>query len=258
MARLDGKTALVTGGASGFGAATARLFAREGAKVVLSDKNEQGGSAVAEDIGAAATFLPHDVTREDDWSRVVQETVDRHGGIHVLMNNAGVYGTGIPQDIENITWDEWRFVNDINMDGVFLGCRAVIPAMARSGGGSIVNVSSIAGMRSTAKIVAYGASKGAVRQLTKSVADHCGHKGYGIRCNSIHPGMVRTPLGDGVLAHAWGDAETGAAERIKGVPLGEFGTVEDIAYAALFLASDESRHITGAELVIDGGLMAGR
>jgi 3(or 17)beta-hydroxysteroid dehydrogenase len=170
------------------------------------------------------------------------------------MNNAGVFGSGAPQDLENISFEEWRFVNDVNMDGVFLGCRAVIPAMAKSGGGSIVNISSIAGIRGTSHIVAYGASKGAVRQLTKSVAQHCGFKGYKIRCNSIHPGMVRTPLGNDVLRFNWGDAEKGAASRVKGVPLGELGTVEDIAYATLFLASDESRHITASEIVIDGGL----
>jgi NAD(P)-dependent dehydrogenase (short-subunit alcohol dehydrogenase family) len=218
MARLDGKIALITGGASGFGETTGRLFVSEGAKVVLTDKNEDGGA-------------------------------------RVLMNNAGVYGTGAPQDIENISFKEWRFINSVNMDGVFLGCRAAIPAIAKSGGGSIINISSIAGIRGTSNIAAYGASKGAVRQLTKTVAQHCGYKGYGIRCNSIHPGMVRTPLGEDVLKHTYGDIEAGAEARLKGVPLGELGTVEDVANAALFLASDESRHITALEMVVDGGLV---
>ena len=257
MGRVEGKIALVTGGASGFGEATSRLFAAEGATVVLTDKNAEGGESVATDIGPTATFLRHDVTRHDDWKAVVERTVDLHGGLDILMNNAGVFGTGAPQDIENITWEEWRFVNDVNMDGVFLGCQAAIPAMAQDGGGSIINISSTAGMRGTSHIVAYGASKGAVRQLTKSVAQHCGTKGYRIRCNSIHPGMVRTPLGESVLEHRWGDVESGAQERIKSIPLGEFGSVDDIAYATLFLASDESRHITGAELLIDGGLFSG-
>ena len=257
MGRVEGKVAIITGGASGFGAATSRLLAQEGAAVVLTDKNAEGGRAVAEEIGDAATFMPHDVAKADDWQRVVEETTASHGRLDILMNNAGVFGTGAPQDIESITWDEWRFVNDVNMDGVFLGCKAAIPAMAKAGGGSIINVSSTAGIRGTAHIVAYGASKGAVRQLTKSVAQHCGRKGYRIRCNSIHPGMVRTPLGEDVLKHRWGDEETGAAERVKSIPLGELGTVEDIAYATLFLASDESRHITGAELLIEGGMFAG-
>jgi 3(or 17)beta-hydroxysteroid dehydrogenase len=255
MARLDAKIALITGGASGFGETTGRLFVSEGAKVVLTDKNEDGGARVARDIGNAATFLPHDVTSEEDWARVIEETIGLHGKLHILMNNAGVYGTGAPQDIENISFKEWRFINSVNMDGVFLGCRAAIPAIAKSGGGSIINISSIAGIRGTSNIAAYGASKGAVRQLTKTVAQHCGYKGYGIRCNSIHPGMVRTPLGEDVLKHTYGDIEAGAEARLKGVPLGELGTVEDVANAALFLASDESRHITALEMVVEVGLI---
>jgi len=255
MGRVDGKVAIITGGASGFGAATARLLVKEGARVVATDKNLKGVQALAKEVGGGVTAMAHDVTKEADWARVVADTMRLHGRIDILMNNAGVYGSGAPQDIETISLEEWRFVNDVNMDGVFLGCRAVIPAMAKSGGGSIVNISSTAGIRGTAHIVAYGASKGAVRQLTKSVAQHCGRKGYKIRCNSIHPGMVRTPLGNDVLRFNWGDAEKGAAERLRGVPLGELGTVEDIANATLFLASDESRHITASEIVIDGGLI---
>lgn len=255
MGRVEGKVAIITGAASGFGAATAKLLAAEGARVVATDKNADGLATLSTFVGnGSIVTMAHDVTREEDWSRVVAETLKRYGRLDVLMNNAGVYGSGAPQDIENITMDEWRFVNDVNTDGVMLGCKAVIPAMAKSGGGSIVNISSIAGIRGTAHIVAYGASKGAVRQLTKSVAQHCGRKGYRIRCNSIHPGMVRTPLGDDVLRHNWGNADRGASERVKGVPLGELGTVEDIAQATLFLASDESRHITASEIVIDGGL----
>ena len=258
MGRVEGKVALVTGGASGFGEATAKLFVEEGATVVLTDKNEKDGASVAQNIGNRASFLPHDVTDPEAWKSVVDQTVEMHGRLDILMNNAGVYGSGAAQDIENITMDEWRFVNDVNIDGVLLGCQAAVRAMAKTGGGSIVNISSIAGLRATPGIVAYGASKGAVRQLTKSVASYCGAKGYGIRCNSIHPGMVRTPLGNDVLRHYWEDPDAGAAERVKEVPLGELGAVEDIAYAVLFLASDESKHITGAELVIDGGVMSGR
>ena len=165
MGRVEGKVAIITGGASGFGAATAKLLVKEGAKVVATDKNLKGVQALAEAV-TGVTAMAHDVRQEADWACVVADTVKLHGGVNILMNNAGVYGSGAPQDIENISLEEWRFVNDVNMDGVMLGCRAVIPAMARSGGGSIVNISSIAGIRGTAHIVAYGASKGAVRQLT--------------------------------------------------------------------------------------------
>jgi 3(or 17)beta-hydroxysteroid dehydrogenase len=256
MTRLAGNVAIITGGASGFGLATGRVFAREGAKVVLTDRNEAGGADAAREIGNAASFLAHDVTSEDDWRRVVAETHDLHGRLDILMNNAGVFGSGAAQTIEDISLEEWRFVNEVNSDGVFLGCRAVIEAMRDSGGGSIINISSTAGFRASPHIVAYGASKGAVRQLTKSVAAHCGRNGYDIRCNSIHPGMVRTPLGEDVL-RIKDDLETAAAKRTESVPLGRLGEPEDIANAALFLASDESRYITGTELVIDGGMLSG-
>lgn len=256
MGRLDGKIALITGGASGFGASTGKIFADEGAKVVLTDKNADGVKAVALEIGNAASAMPHDVTSEADWSRVVDETVALHGRLDILMNNAGVMGTGAAQDIENMSLDEWKFVQEINSDGVFLGCRAVIQAMKDSGGGSIINISSTAGFRATPGIAAYGASKGAVRQLTKSVAAYCGRKGYNIRCNSIHPGMVRTPLGEAVLKY-YGDLEESAAKRTESVPLGRLGEVEDVAYAALYLASDESRYINSNELVVDGGMLGG-
>ena len=256
MARLGGKVALITGAASGFGAATGRLFAREGAKVVLTDRNEAGVKAVARAIGNAATALAHDVTSEADWTRVVDETMAMHGRLNILMNNAGVWGSGAAQDIEHITLEEWRFVQSVNSDGVMLGCRAAIPAMAKSGGGSIVNVSSTAGFRATPMIAAYGASKGAVRQLTKSVAAWCGRKGYNIRCNSVHPGMVRTPLGEEVL-RVYGELEEAAKNRTRSVPLGVLGEVEDVANAALFLASDESRYVNSSELVIDGGMLGG-
>ena len=256
MARLDGKIALITGGASGFGAASGKIFAREGANVVLTDKNADGAQAVAQEIANAASAMSHDVVSEDDWKRVVADTLDMHGKLDILMNNAGVMGTGAPQDIENMSLDEWKFVQEINSDGVFLGCRAVIQAMKDSGGGSIINISSTAGFRATPGIAAYGASKGAVRQLTKSVAAYCGRKGYNIRCNSIHPGMVRTPLGEAVLKY-YGELEERAQKRAESVPLGTLGEVEDVAYAALYLASDEARYINSSELIVDGGMLGG-
>ena len=256
MARLNGKIALITGGASGFGAASGKLFAQEGAKVVLTDNNGNGVKAVAQEIGEAASAITHDVTSEENWTRVVADTVAMHGKLDILMNNAGVMGTGAPQDIENMSLKEWKFVQEINSDGVFLGCRAVIQAMKNNGGGSIINISSTAGFRATPGIAAYGASKGAVRQLTKSVAAYCGRKGYNIRCNSIHPGMVRTPLGEAVLKY-YGDLEESAKKRTESVPLGRLGEVEDVAYAALYLASDEARYINSNELVVDGGMLGG-
>ena len=256
MARLNGKIALITGGASGFGAASGKLFAQEGAKVVLTDNNGNGVKAVAQEIGEAASSITHDVTSEENWTRVVADTVAMHGKLDILMNNAGVMGTGAPQDIENMSLKEWKFVQEINSDGVFLGCRAVIQAMKNNGGGSIINISSTAGFRATPGIAAYGASKGAVRQLTKSVAAYCGRKGYNIRCNSIHPGMVRTPLGEAVLKY-YGELEESAKKRTESVPLGRLGEVEDVAYAALYLASDEARYINSNELVVDGGMLGG-
>ena len=256
MARLDRKIALITGAASGFGAAAARIFVQEGAKVVLTDKNADGVQSVAREVGDAATAMVHDVAVEEDWSRVVEDACTIHGRIDILMNNAGVMGTGAPQDIENMSLDEWKFVQRINSDGVFLGCRAVIRIMKDSGGGSIINISSTAGIRAAPDIAAYGASKGAVRQLTKSVAAYCGLRGYNIRCNSIHPGMVRTPLGEAVLKR-YGDLETSAEKRTKSVPLGRLGEVEDVAYAALYLASDEASYINSNELFVDGGMLGG-
>ncbi|MGY8958731.1 MAG: glucose 1-dehydrogenase [Alphaproteobacteria bacterium] len=264
MDRLSGKVAVITGGGSGLGEAMSRRFADEGAAVVLTDRNVAAGEAVAADITKAvaasnsgsASFMAQDVRSADDWARIMDDAVALHGGVDILVNNAGVFGTGGSQNIEDMTLEEWRFVQEINLEGVFLGCQAAIKPMKVRGGGSIVNISSIAGLRGTKDLTAYGASKGGVRQLTKSVALHCGRSGYRIRCNSVHPGMVPTPLGEDVLVHGWGDLETGVANRTKAVPLGELGTPDDVAWAALFLASDESRHVTGSELVVDGGAVA--
>lgn len=260
MGRLDGKVAIVTGGASGFGAAIARLFAAMGAKVAVADRNEPGAAKVAAEIGAAAFAVALDVTKAEDWKRAVQVTLERFGGLHILINNAGIFNTTDAQDIERIGMEEWRVVNAVNIDGVMLGCQAAIPAMrASGGGGSIVNISSLSGIRATPGAVAYGASKGAVRQLTKSIAVHCGRNGDRIRCNSIHPSLVRTPMGDNVLGYyGGGDPDKGAAERAGSAPLGGFATEQDIAYGALYLASDESRFVTGIELLIDGGQSCGR
>lgn len=250
MGRVSGKVVLVTGGGSGIGRASAELLAREGATVVVSDIDAQGGAETATRIGGAASFLPHDTSSEADWQRVLGAIQDRHGALHGLVNNAGISGR-FPSGFEYETVDDWRRIFAVNVEGVFLGCRLAVPVMRESGGGSIVNLSSLAALVGTPELSAYGASKGAVRQFTKSVALACARKGYKVRCNSVHPGIILTAMGEGLLRDP--DARKQIQSRI---PLGEFGQAEDIAYGVLYLISDESRHMTGGELVIDGGIAA--
>jgi 3(or 17)beta-hydroxysteroid dehydrogenase len=251
MARLAGKVALITGAGTGIGLATARLFAREGARVAVGELDEASGRAAAEEIGGS--FHKLDVRQEADWTRALGEVKARHGGLHVLVNNAGVLCRSDEPHIEATSLDEWRWLQQINVEGVFLGCKLVIPLLRESGGGAIVNLSSIAGLLATPHLAAYGASKGAVRQLTKSVAAHCGRRGYKIRCNSVHPGLIETQMGDKVMGLGGADAAQNKELRRKAVPLGELGRPEDVACCILFLASDDSRYVTGAELVVDGG-----
>ncbi len=256
MGRVSGKVAIVTGGASGLGAATARLLAQEGATVVVTDIQEDLGQALATEIGA--TFLRQDVADEARWDQVVTAVVQQHGGLHILVNNAGYEGPLDATSPENTRLVDWQRVHRINVEGVFLGCRAAIPAMRKSGGGSIINLSSIAALMATPFITAYGASKAAVRQLTSSVAIHCAQNKDRIRCNSVHPGQIRTPMHDKLIrdtaaAHGITEAEA-AAGFVARVPMGEFGEPNDIAYAVLYLASDESKHVTGTQIVVDGGM----
>ena len=245
MGRLEGKTALISGGARGQGAAEAALFAEEGANVVLTDVLDAEGERTADTIGGA--FLHHDVTSEEEWAAVVARTVELHGGIDILVNNAGIYRIG---SLIETTLEEYRSVIEVNQVGVFLGMRAVAPAMIERGGGSIVNISSLAGLRGGGGGIAYGASKWAVRGMTKSAAVVLAP--HGIRVNSIHPGVIETPmLGDTSMAVP-GNIEQ-FAER---APLGRVGQPEEVARLALFLASDESSYSTGSEFVIDGGVSA--
>lgn len=255
MARLSGKIAIVTGGANGIGRAVCRRFAEEGATVTVADINAEQGQALVGALGGDATFGELDVRDEHGWRSLVDGVLERHGRLDVLVNNAGILATTHHQSIDDIGIDEWRMVQSVNAEGVFLGCRAGVKAM-KATGGVIINMSSIAGLIATPQIVAYGASKGAVRQMTKSIAIDCARKGYRIRCNSVHPGLIITDLGTGSMRMGGGDPEANYKARVSATPMGEPGQPEDVANAVLFLASEEARHITGAELVIDGGLTA--
>ncbi len=247
--RLEGKVALISGAARGQGATEAQLFSDEGAKVVLADVLEVEGIAAAAEIrerGGDASFIKLDVTDEDDWRRAVEFTVETYGKLDILINNAAIY---LRTPIVDTELDEWNRIMDINSTGVFLGTKHAIPAMQRSGGGSIVNISSTAGLVGSARGSAYGASKGSVRLFTKYTAIQ--HALDGIRANSIHPGPIDTEMIKANLS-----TPEGRAESVGRVPLGRIGDVMDVAYGALFLASDESSYMTGAELVIDGGITA--
>ncbi len=245
MGRVAGKVALVTGGASGMGRADALLLAAEGAKVVVTDFNVQDGQAVADQIGGDAIFLPLNVTDEDNWKSVIATTVETFGALDILVNNAGMMIMG---NVLDTSLEDWRKVNAVNSDGVFLGCKHAIPAMAASGGGSIVNMSSVAAISGQSFVAAYTASKGAVRSFTKSVAMFCKEQKNGVRCNSVHPDGVKTPM---VVKVALGK-ETATQEDIDMVgKAGNMCDPEDVANLVLFLASDESRFITGAEMLID-------
>ncbi|MDP6343969.1 MAG: glucose 1-dehydrogenase [Alphaproteobacteria bacterium] len=255
MGRVQDKIAIVTGGATGIGRATARRLAEEGALVTITDRNVEAGQAVAAELPGNAAFIAQDVRLEDDWKALMAAVTERHGRLDILVNNAGILATGPSQDLEATDLEQWRAVQAVNAEGVFLGCHHGIGAM-KAGGGSIINLSSIAGLIGTPHLAAYGASKGAVRQLSKSVAVYCGRKGYGIRCNSVHPGIIRTDMGDQVMGLGGGDPQANWESRIGLVPLGEAGEAVDVANCILFLASDEARHVTGAELVVDGGMTA--
>ena len=247
--RLEGKVALISGGARGMGAAEARLFASEGAKVVLGDVLETEGQQVEAEIaeaGGEAVFVHLDVTSEADWQQAVDTAVERFGGLHILVNNAGIWDGG---NVENQTVEGWDRTMDINAKGVFLGTKAAIPAMRESGSGSIVNISSTAGITGSVGSTAYNASKGAVRILTKSTAVQ--YAAEGIRCNSVHPGPIDTQM----IREAFPDDDVRNA-RISSLPLGRMGEMDDVAKGVLFLASDEASYMTGSELVIDGGATA--
>jgi NAD(P)-dependent dehydrogenase (short-subunit alcohol dehydrogenase family) len=261
MPRVKDKIALITGGSRGIGAETARLLAGEGAFVIITDILDDLGRAVAKDIGREACYYHLDVSREADWRAVSDVIRQKHGRLDILFNNAGISGFEPefgqrPQDVEHSSLEDWHAIHTVNMDGVFLGCKYGIQLM-KEHGGSIINMSSRSGLVGMAQTAAYCSSKGAVRNLTKSVAIYCAQYGYKIRCNSLHPGAIYTPIWDSVL----GDTPEQRTETLnfvkRGIPLNEMGTPLDVAYNVLYLASDESRYLTGSEMVIDGGIMAG-
>jgi len=255
MGRVREKVALVTGGALGIGRATARMLAREGAAVVVSDVKAKEGGTVADEIvgsGGEAIFIRHDVASEADWMEAIAAAVQRFGGLDILVNNAGVVEAG---SFEAVSLERWRWLLSINLDGVFLGIKHAAEAMKRRGGGSIINLSSVAGLVGDPNLAAYNASKGAVRLLTKSAALHCAKSGYKIRVNSLHPGAIVTPMVENFILAA-PDGTAAEAALVAQHPLGHMGEPDDIAYGVLYLASDESKFVTGAELVIDGGFTA--
>ncbi|HEY5662396.1 MAG TPA: glucose 1-dehydrogenase [Ilumatobacter sp.] len=257
--RLIDKVALITGGASGIGRACAARLAEEGAAVVVTDIEDDAGARVVADIRAAghrADYLHHDVTSEDEWIEVVAEVGRLHGGLDVLVNNAGI---AIGASIIEMTLADWQRQQAINLDGVFLGLKHCIPVMRDGGGGSIINVSSVAGLKGSARLAGYNATKGGVRLLTKGVALECARARWNVRVNSIHPGIIDTPIWTRMQAGALvpGGGQLDAADiAAAAVPTGALGTPLDVANAVLFLAGDESSYITGTELVIDAGLSA--
>jgi 3(or 17)beta-hydroxysteroid dehydrogenase len=250
--RLEGKAAFITGGASGLGRAMAETFAREGARVAIADIDHAGGAAVARQIGTAAIFLSHDVTSEEQWIANLAAAKREFGRLDVLVNNAGI---GTRGNVESTTLAEWRRIHAVNLEGPFLGCKHAIPLLAASGGGAIINISSVAGLIGARDSAAYCASKGGLRLLTKSVAMHCAHRKNGVRCNSIHPVYTDTPMVGQMLAEARQPEKM--LEALKAmIPIGRLGTPEELAQMAVYLASEESAFVTGAEFVFDGGYTA--
>lgn len=255
--RIKNKIALITGGSRGIGAATAKLFAREGATVLIADVLAKEGQAVAEAIGGF--FYPLDVSSERGWQQLTAAVQKKFGRLDVLFNNAGITGLNEdlgPQDPENISLKSWHHVHSVNLDGVLLGCKYAIGLMKKHGG-SIINTSSRSGVVGIPAASAYASSKAAVRNHTKTVALYAAEKGLKIRCNSLHPGAILTPMWDPMLGNDPHLRQQAIANVAAGVPLGSMGEADDVAYAALYLGSDESRYITGAEFTIDGGILAG-
>ncbi len=256
MGRVDGKMAFITGAAQGLGRATALMLAREGAKVTITDINVAGAEEVAAEINALydgrGFFAALDVTSEEQWQITLEQAHERMGGLNVLVNNAGIGGGTSVEDTDFATW---KRVQEVDVDSVFLGCKYAIPLMRAHAPGSIINISSIAGLIAGHNMAAYNAAKAAVWLLSKSVALHCAKRRYDIRSNSVHPTFIDTPILDGMVSNALTRDEL--KEKLgRQVPLGRVGEADDIAYAVLYLASNESKYVTGSEIKVDGGISA--
>ena len=256
--RVAGKAALITGAAGGLGQAMARMLAREGARVALTDIDLTGAQALADAINAdhpgAAFSFAHDVTDEAQWASVVDQAVAAMGGLSILVNNAGVGGSLVWA--EQDTLDNWRRVQAINLESVMLGCKHALPHLRASGAGSIVNISSVAGLAAAPGMGAYNATKAAVWMYTKTVALEAAKAGWNVRCNSVHPVFIKTPILDPFVAMAGGDEGVAHEKLARGIPMKRIGEPDDVAYCVLYLASDESKFVTGAEFKIDGGMLA--
>lgn len=261
MNRLNDKVALITGAARGIGEGIARAFSQEGATVILSDINHDLGKTVAAEIGAS--YEPLDVRQESDWQRVTESILQTHGRLDVVVNNAGVTGFEaglVAHDPEHTSLTDWHAVHAVNLDGTFLGCKYAIRAMRKNGrktgSGSIINISSRSGIVGISGAAAYASSKAAIRNHTKTVALYCAEQGLTIRCNSIHPAAILTPMWEPLLGDG-AERETRMKEFLHDTPLKRFGTVAEVAALAVLLASDEATYMTGTELHIDGGILAG-
>jgi 3(or 17)beta-hydroxysteroid dehydrogenase len=253
MPKLQNKSALITGAARGIGEAIARCFAREGAHVIVADIDVEGGQRVATETGGS--FFKLDVASEGDWNRLAKA----HPAIDIVVNNAGVTGfenSPGPHDPEHASLAEWRRVHAVNLDGTFLGCRYAIGAMKAKGAGSIINMSSRSGLVGIPGAAAYASSKAAIRNHTKSVALYCAKQGWAIRCNSIHPAAILTPMWEALIGDG-PDRNVRMAAMVADTPLKRFGTVDEVAAIALLLASDDAAYMTGSEVHLDGGLLAG-
>ncbi len=256
MGRVAGKKVFITGGAQGLGACFGRMLAEEGAKVALTDINYQGAeqtaAAINEKHPGAAIALHHDVTSREDWEQTLAEAARAMDGISVLINNAGI---GTAGNIETETDEGWRRTHEIDLDSIFIGTQLAMPYLKDNQPGSIINISSVAGMVADGMMLAYNSAKAAVMHMSKSVALHCARSGYDIRCNSVHPVFTRTPIVDPLIELGGGGAE-GEKKLVRQIPLRRLGEPEDVGYCIVYLASDESRFVTASEFKIDGGITA--
>lgn len=259
MERLKGKVALITGAARGIGQAIALAYVAEGAYVYLSDIDDALGQRATKELGTTAQYVHLDVREEAHWESVIPTIIQAHGALDIVVNNAGITGfeNGFTaHDPENASLVDWRAVHETNLNGVFLGCKYAIKAMRKKGTGSIINISSRSGLVGVPSAAAYASSKAAIRNHSKTVALYCAEQGLKIRCNSIHPAAIITPMWEPMLGQGQ-DRETQMAEIVKDTPLRRFGLPQEVAALAILLASDEATYITGSELNIDGGLLAG-